>query len=180
MAKGTVTERSFDLMPEGWYGAKLIKIEDRDAGGFAKLAWRWEILEGEQAKRWIFGDCFARLDQSDGCTWRRWHEALIDRRVDVGEDIDTDDVIGFLAQVYVQHRSYEDKKNNNEIKWVAGCPDDPSAVQPMSVDESDLPVYPPTADSPIYQEGYVATPRPTAANDDPWATSAQQSEGPPF
>lgn len=175
MAKGTVTERSFDLLPEGWYIAKLIKVEEKQVGGYDKLGWRWEIIDGEYKTRWIFGDCFARLDQSDGCTWRRWQEALVERPISIDEDVDTDDVINTMAQVYVRHRSYE---KDGETKWVAELADDVDSVQPMSVDDSQLPVYSPTEGSPQYQEGWTAPTPPV--NDDPWAAPAPTTDEPPF
>lgn len=126
-----VTERSFDLIPEGWYTVKLLDVTPKQVGSGVKLKWKFEIVEGDFATRWLWGECWDNLDQSDGCVWRRWHEALVEREVPIGENIDTDDVLNFMCQVKCSHRSYE---KDGETKWVAEVSDDPESVISISAE----------------------------------------------
>jgi len=132
-----VKERSFDLIPEGWYTVKLLDVTPKTVGQGTKLKWKFEIVEGEFATRWVWGECWDNLDQSDGCVWRRWHEALVERDVEIGENIDTADVENYMCQVYVSHRSYE---KDGEEKWVAEVKDDPESLISISAEiPSDQP-----------------------------------------
>jgi hypothetical protein len=148
MPSGTVNERRYDLKPPGWYTAKLLDVRERAAGKSTRLVWKWEILEGEFAGQFVWGECWGDLDQGDGCVWRRWHEALVERAVDIGENIDTDDVLNMLAQIFVHNRSYESKKHNDS-RWQDEVPDNPIAVQPISADVSDVDIAPVQDDAGI-------------------------------
>lgn len=130
----------FDLIPEGWYTAKLLDVTPKPVGSGVKLKWKWEIVEGEFSTRWVWGECWDNLDQSDGCVWRRWHEALVERPVELGENIDTDDVINYMAQVRVSHRSYykDGIEDDAHLRTVAEITDDPDAVQGVNVDVETL------------------------------------------
>lgn len=130
----------FELIPEGWYTVKLLDVTPKQVGSGVKLKWKWEIVEGDYATRYVWGECWDNLDQSDGCVWRRWHEALVEREVPLGENIDTDDVLNFMAQVYVSYRSYYKDKIEDEahLRWVAEISDDPESVQGINVDVDAL------------------------------------------
>lgn len=123
-----VAERSFDLIPEGWYTAKVLSVAPKQVGAGVKLKWKWEIVEGEFQGRWLFGECWDNLDQSDGCVWRRWQETLLERKLKTSDRVDTDDVINAMAMVLVSHRPFTDKRTGEE-KVVAEIPDTPTAVR---------------------------------------------------
>ena len=129
-----VTERDTSLIPEGWYTGKLLSVTPKQVGNGTKLKWKFEIMEGEYATRWVWGDIWDNLDQSDGCVWRRWHEALVDRPVEIGENIDTDDVLNMMAYIQVTHRSYykDGIEDDEHLRTVAEVPDDPEAVRSLS------------------------------------------------
>lgn len=154
-----VQERDLRLIQEGWYSGKLLEIKPKTVGQGVKLVWKWEILEGEYTGKYAWGECWDNLDQGDGCEWRRWHEALVERPIEIGENIDTDQVINMMAQIYVSHRTYTPKGQTEErtVAEVSG----PESVQPMS---SSLP----------------------GSSDDPWAkasvgaTNGGWSSEPPF
>lgn len=135
-----VKERDTSILPEGWYTAKLLDVSPKQVGKGTKLKWKFEIVEGEQATKWAWGECWDDLDQSDSCVWRRWHEAMVERPVDIGENIDTDDVINMMAQIHVTHRSYykdgiEDDEHLRTIAEING--NDPGSILPLSADLPD-------------------------------------------
>lgn len=138
-----VTERDTSQLPEGWYTAKLLTVTPKQVGKGTKLKWKWEIVEGEFAEKWAWGECWDNLDQSESCTWRRWHEALVERPVDIGENIDTDDVLNMMAYVQITHRSYYvDKIEDDEhLRTVAEIPDNPDSVRPLSQEMPDQPPF---------------------------------------
>lgn len=139
-----VKERDLSLLPEGWYTAKLLTVSPKQVGQGTKLKWKWEIVEGEYTEKWAWGECWDNLDQSDGCTWRRWHEALVDRPVDIGENIDTDDVLNLMAYIHVTHRSYykDGIEDDDHLRTVAEIADSPESVRSLS---ADLPAEDPFA-----------------------------------
>lgn len=148
-----VKEREFDLVDEGWYTAKLLDVTPKEVGSGVKLKWKWEIVEGDFATKWVWGECWDNLDQSDGCVWRRWHEALVERPVDLGENIDTDHVKNFMAVVRVTHRSYLPKGLDDvpeNYRTVAEISDDPESVQSISVDVTTLAPVAPAEDQPPF------------------------------
>lgn len=129
-----VTEKDTSLLPEGWYTAKLLDVTPKEVGKGTKLKWKFEVLEpAEFATKWAWGECWDNLDQSDSCVWRRWHEALVERPMGIGENIDTDDVINYMALIHVTHRSYyKDKIEDAEhLRTIAEISEDPESVRPI-------------------------------------------------
>ena len=105
------------------HAAKLLDVTPQDinwtdkASGEAKTAtllkWKWEILEGDYAGKWVFGSCDARLSTHPKNAWRNWSETLLGREIPPGMPLDTDDVVGLSANISIKHRP--DKKDPSKV-----------------------------------------------------------------
>ena len=84
-------------------------------GIFVKWEWEFAIPEGEYAGLTVRGNTEPRItsgDQSSGDLQmaRPWVEALLGRELDLGEEVDTDDLIGLPGQGTVRHLEPRPKK----------------------------------------------------------------------
>jgi hypothetical protein len=100
------------------------------------LEWWWEItatrLGDEYLGRKVKGECNAKITSRDGNLFREWAEALLNREIPIGMQIDTDDLVGLEAEIVIGHRP-DRKDPNKKWEYVAG-------VLPTTVnDQSDPP-----------------------------------------
>lgn len=111
----TEDEPDLTLAEDTIIRARLEQVEyrefewtDRRTGDLKKgevLEWYWEITSasaGEQyVGRKIRGKCNPKSTNREGNRLREWSEALLDRQIPVGMEIDTDDLIGLEADVVI-------------------------------------------------------------------------------
>jgi hypothetical protein len=69
-----------------------------------ELVWKWEIQEGPYKTRWAFGSTRTRVGGTNN-PLLDWVEALYGRSLAVGEEFDTDDLIGMIANITVRHET---------------------------------------------------------------------------
>jgi len=116
------TEDQPDLtLPEDtFFKAQLIEIKpkeiewnDRKSGEHKQktlLEWWWEVKSDDQYNgRKIKGECEARLTNHPNNRFHNWSEALLQREIPAGMGIDTDDLVGLMAEITV--RWEPDKKD---------------------------------------------------------------------
>jgi hypothetical protein len=140
-------EKDLTLPEDSIHRARLQEIklrtfewEDRKSGEKKEgqvLEWWWEItgtrLGDEYLGRKVKGECNAKITSRDGNHFREWAEALLNREIPIGMQIDTDDLVGLEAEIVIGHRP--DRKDPNK-KWehVAG-------VLPATVNDQSEPPF---------------------------------------
>ena len=85
-------------------------------GIFTKWEWEFYVLQGEYAGLTVRGNSepqFTAADVQGGSLSlaRPWAEALLGRAIELGEEVDTDDLIGLPAQGTVRHLEPRPKKD---------------------------------------------------------------------
>ncbi len=99
MVKLTATE--YVVLPDGVYAVKLISVEEQiSRDGLDFLRWIFEVVgEPEYAGASLTGATSLRLSPRSKA--RQWAEALLGRRLERGEELDTDTLIGRTAMATV-------------------------------------------------------------------------------
>jgi hypothetical protein len=87
-------------------------------GVFTKWEWTFSVHDGEYAGLTIRGNSEPKITSQDEPSGnlhlaRPWVEALLGRPLDLGEEIDTDDLIGLPAVGTVLHAPPRPKKDGN-------------------------------------------------------------------
>jgi hypothetical protein len=88
------------------------------AGIFIKWEWEFACGEGEYAGLNVRGNSEPRITSNDQASGdlalaRPWVEALLGRELELGEEVDTDDLIGLPAQGTVKHLEPRPKKEGD-------------------------------------------------------------------
>lgn len=88
------------------------------SGTFVKWEWEFVINEGEYAGLTVRGSSEPRVTSNDQASGslslaRPWVEALLGRELVLGEEIDTDDLIGLQGQGTVRHQDPRPKKDGD-------------------------------------------------------------------
>jgi hypothetical protein len=101
------------------------------------LEWWWEItsnaLGSQYVGRKVKGQCNPKITNRDGNRFRMWSEALLQREIPVGMEIDTDDLVGLEAEIVVGHKP--DKKDPGKV-W-----EEVTDVAPLSDGSYDEPPF---------------------------------------
>jgi hypothetical protein len=116
------TEDQPDLtLPEDtFFRAQLVEIKPKEIEWTDRktnehktktlLEWWWEVKSDDQYNgRKIKGECEARLTNHPNNRFHNWSEALLQREIPAGMGIDTDDLVGLMAEITV--RWEPDKKD---------------------------------------------------------------------
>ena len=85
------------------------------SGTFVKWEWEFLIPESEYAGLSVRGSSEPRITSNDQASGnlalaRPWVEALLGRSLELGEEIDTDDLVGLSVQGTVRHLAPRQKK----------------------------------------------------------------------
>jgi hypothetical protein len=140
MPKSTVEKSEIRLLPEdklfrarlNSVTAKTIEWADK-ATGEAKSAelweWEFEVMEGEYAGVKVWGETDAKLTNHPDNKPRNWAETLQGKELEVGEEFNTDDVVGLIADIEVQHKHY---MKNGEERRIHKIRDVVPALSPSS------------------------------------------------
>ncbi len=113
-----VERKEYKFPDDQYYPCVLEKVEEREVkfqkkdksgartneqGVFYKWRWVFRIQEGEFADDALYGDTSAEFSTRDDNKIRQWSEALLGREMEVGEELDTDNMIGLPCYVTVRH-----------------------------------------------------------------------------
>lgn len=141
MPRSTMKEETAYSLPEDvLFFGKLNSVTVRtveftrkkDGGGkkagemdsFDKWVWEYEVTEGDYTGQRAWGeteDSLNNLEEARGNSKlvRPWAETLLNRTLSIGEDFDTDQVIGLPCKFTVSHDEPRQKKDGG---FFHGCP----------------------------------------------------------
>lgn len=118
---------------------KLMKVEVRtidftykkgpkvgEQGSFDLWKWEFEIIDGEYAGLHCWGETEAEINNLPEAKGRAklarpWIETLIGRQLQIGEDFDTDNILGLTASATLVH---EEPRQKADGGYYYGCPVD--------------------------------------------------------
>jgi hypothetical protein len=83
------------------YPARFEGTEERESDRGDYLRWGWRIVGGEFAGRMVFGN--TSMNFGPQAKARGWLEAMLDRPIEPGEEIDSDDLIGKVYMIRVEN-----------------------------------------------------------------------------
>ena len=92
---------------------KEIKWKDKNTGADkSRVKWEWEfdIVEGEYAGLKAWGETEDRLTNHPDNLVRQWAETLRGAPFEMGEGIDTDDLLGLPCVIVVDNTTYVNKE----------------------------------------------------------------------
>lgn len=105
------TESEFELIPEGTIVAARVKeisdvkeIEGGRRGTFEKIDWKFEVTDGEYKGMFVNDGTTPKFSVDPPSKLYEWATALLGRTFDVGERLDTDDLLGLACRIEVGHR----------------------------------------------------------------------------
>ena len=104
-----VSDRSYDLIPEGWYNATITKAElnNTKAGTGQKIDMRYDIVGPTQQGRVVFGTVNVRNQSQEAEEIGRQQLGKIMRAVGLAKIQDTDELVGGSICVRVKIRPAE-------------------------------------------------------------------------
>ena len=136
MPKTKMKEEDEYALPENEYfpavltevSEKEIKFFKKDKNGvktneessFTKWVWEFKINDGDYSGMRAWGETQDRLTNREDNLVRQWAEALLGQEIQVGDEFDTDAVIGLPCMISVRHADPVAKKNGQGNFY--GCP----------------------------------------------------------
>ena len=86
-------------VPPGIYTGRFEGTEERESERGGYVRWGWRIMDGEFAGRVVF--CNTSMNFGPQAKARKRIEAMLDRRIEPGEEVDPDDLIekGYTIRV---------------------------------------------------------------------------------
>jgi hypothetical protein len=94
-------------------------VKDGEKKTFTKWEWEFKITEGEYAGLRAWGDTDPRLTNHPDNKVRQWAETLRGREFEMGEGLDTDDLLGLPCTIVVDNTIHT-KKATGEKSYI--CP----------------------------------------------------------
>jgi hypothetical protein len=91
--------------------ANGVRTNEQDT--FRKWEWLFEVTAGDYLGETLRGDTEPELTTRDDNKLRQWAEALLSREMEVGEDFDTDTIIGLPCVVTIKHEPPREKKDGS-------------------------------------------------------------------
>ncbi len=88
-----------------------VKTNEQDS--FTKWQWTFDITSGPYLGGSLYGDTESEMTTRGDNTLRQWAEALLGREIEVGEDFDTDDIIGLPCVVTIRHDPPRPRRDGN-------------------------------------------------------------------
>lgn len=135
MPKATVEEQSeYPLPADTMFPAQLNKVTENERtfqykshhkavqegrkkageqGSFVKWSWEFGITTGPHAGMTAYGDTDAKITNRADDNVRQWAETLLGREMQIGEELDTDLLIGLPCQVTVRHDDPVPRRDGN-------------------------------------------------------------------
>lgn len=96
------------------------KAGEKDS--FDKWIWEFRITDGPHKGEIAYGETEDRLTNREDNLVRQWGETLLGREIELGEEFDTDNILGLPCQVTVRHEEPRQKKDGSGFFY--GCPVD--------------------------------------------------------
>jgi len=78
---------------------------------FVKWEWQFKIVAGESEGLTIYGDTNAEYTNDENDRVRAWAETLLGREMEIGEELDTDLLLGLPCMVTVKHDTPREKRD---------------------------------------------------------------------
>lgn len=128
MPKSTVTEEAeYKLPKETPLPAVLNSVEEKvipyvkdgQKKTFTKWVWEFEVADGQYQGLRAWADTEDRLTTRADNKVRQFAEALLGAEFEIGQDFDTDDVLGLPCEIVCDHQEYE-KKDGSGVSYL--CP----------------------------------------------------------
>ena len=91
---------------------KVIPYINKNTGkddSFVKWTWEFEIIDGDYMGLHAWGDTEPRLTNHPDNKVRQWAETLRGSEFDMGEGLDTDDLLGLTCCITVDNTEYKKK-----------------------------------------------------------------------
>jgi hypothetical protein len=92
-------------------------VKNGETKSFEKLYWTFQVADGGPEGTWVGkqvrGQTDPELTNEPHNKFRNWSEALLNRDIAVGFQLDTDDLIGMTCKITVKHE--EDRRDSNKI-----------------------------------------------------------------
>lgn len=113
----TAEESSFEMIPEGTIiAAKVAEIEKKTLDFGDRLNWKFEITESGPYKEYkINGSTSLKFTIDPPSKFYEWAVQLTGRTFEVGESVDTDDLIGLPCRIEIEHQQ---DKQDEERYWM--------------------------------------------------------------
>lgn len=102
LEKVELIERTFEYKPHH-AAVKAGRAKVGETGSFSKWSWEFKITDGDYANLHAYGDTDAKVTNRADDTVRQWAETLLGRELGVGEELDTDLLIGLPCVLTVRH-----------------------------------------------------------------------------
>ena len=91
----------YEPLPPGLYVGKLLDIESRESENGEYRRWSWEILEGPDAGRNVYANTSTNFGPQAKA--RQWVENIFGRKIEAGEQIGTEDLVGGKHHLMVEN-----------------------------------------------------------------------------
>ena len=111
MVKMTAEESTFEMIPEGdIVAAKVVDIEKKTFDWGDRLNWKFEVNEpGEEWHEYnINGSTSLKFTIDPPSKFYEWSVELLGRTFDVGESVETDDLIGLACRIEIEYQADKD------------------------------------------------------------------------
>lgn len=129
MPRDTMTnEEKWKLPTDTLFPAALKSVEERvipffntrsnKDDSFTKWTWEFEVIDGEYMGLHAWGDTDPRLTNHPDNKVRQWAETLRGKEFELGEGLDTDDLLGLICAITVDN--VEHTKKDGTTSYI--CP----------------------------------------------------------
>jgi hypothetical protein len=116
MTEFIAEESSFEMIPEGEIvAAKVVSIEPKVMDFGPRLNWAFEVTESPWEGTKILGSSSQKFTIDPPSKFYEWAVQLLGRTFDVGDGIDTDDLIGLPCRIEIE---YKPDAEDPERKWM--------------------------------------------------------------
>lgn len=110
------------LFPAILKGVKEREIKFTNKNGepdtFCKWEWEFEIIDGEYAGLHAWGDTEDSLTNKPGNKVRMWAETLRGAPFEIGEGLNTDDLLGLECVITVDNVEYAKRDGSGDISYL--------------------------------------------------------------
>lgn len=117
MVKMTAEESSFEMIPEGEIvAAKVVGIEGKSFDWGDRLNWKFEVTEkGTWEGYKINGSTSLKFTIDPPSKFYEWSVELLGRTFEVGESVETDDLIGLPCRIEIE---WQEDKDDEKKHWM--------------------------------------------------------------
>lgn len=117
MVKMTAEESSFEMIPEGEIvAAKVVGIEGKSFDWGERLNWKFEVTEeGTWEGYKINGSTSLKFTIDPPSKFYEWSVELLGRTFEIGESVETDDLIGLPCRIEIE---WQEDKDDEKKHWM--------------------------------------------------------------